>query len=232
MKKIARLLTFAMVASLMTVIAGATPAGAAPGKLTEGFNTSYLNNPSNWYLSTSGGGGAHPCLTALSAGSISLSGGTTLPACGGTVDPDGAGALLLTTAEGAQAGTILYNRALPTTAGLDISFYQAQYGGDGADGISFFVKDGANSDLTVGIPGGGLGYKGIHGALFGVGFDSFGNWLNSSQKDAACTGNSNGGVAKTLAVRGPDTSAAKDGSSGCCLLPGGLANGTGVIGAD
>ena len=234
MKRTARILVIAVLASLLNNVVSIAPSSAAPGKLTEGFNTSYLINPANWHASTSGGGGAHPCLTAVnsSAPAISLSGGTTLAGCDSTTDTDGAGALLLTRAEGSQAGTMLYNRALTTTAGLDISFYQAQYGGDGADGISFFVKDGSQTDLTVGIPGGGLGYKGIHGALFGVGFDSFGNWLNSSQKDAACAGNSTGEVKKTLAVRGADTSANKDGSSGFCLLPGGLANGTGVIGAD
>lgn len=233
MKKTARVLILAMVASLLTVIASATPASAAPGKLTENFNTAELVNPSNWYASTTGGGDAHPCLSALSGSlSISLSGGTSLSGCAGTTDTNGAGALFLTTANGNQAATMLYNRALPTAAGLDISFFQAQYGGTGADGISFFVKNGANADLTVGIPGGGLGYKGIHGALFGVGFDSYGNWKNSSQKDIACAGNSNGEVAKTLIVRGPDTSASKDGSSGFCILPGGMANTNGVIGAE
>ena len=233
MKKTARILVLAMIASLMTVVAGVAPSSAAPGKLTENFNMSELVNPFNWYASSSGSGDAHPCLSALNSSlSINLSGETVLPGCTGVTDLQGAGALFLTTANGNQAATMLYNRALPTAAGLDISFFQAQYGGTGADGISFFVKNGENNDLTVGIPGGGLGYKGIHGALFGVGFDSYGNWKNSSQKDIACAGNSVGEVAKTLIVRGPDKSASKDGSSGFCILPGGMAFTDGVIGAE
>lgn len=233
MKKTARLLILAMVASLLTFSAGVTQSSAAPGKLTENFNTAELVNPSNWYASTSGGGPVHPCLSALSSSqTIALSGGTTLAGCTASTEANGMGALFLTTADGAQAATMLYNKALPTAGGLDISFFQAQYGGDRADGISFFVKDGTNTDLTVGIPGGGLGYKGIHGALFGVGFDAYGNWKNSSQKDSACVGNSNGTVPQTLIVRGPDTSANKDGSSGFCILPGGMANTDGVIGAE
>jgi hypothetical protein len=126
---------------------------------------------------------------------------------------------------------MLYNSPLSNAGGLDISFYQSQYGGSGADGLSFFVKNGNKEDLTTGAAGGGLGYKGIPGALFGVGFDSFGNWLNSTNSsDQACPGPV--ATPKALAIRGPDTSPTKDGSSGFCVLPGGLAGTGGSIGPD
>ena len=234
MKKIARILVIALLASLLNVVASVIPAHSAPGKLTEDFTTASLYNPDKWVASSSGSFGAHPCLTALndSNPAINLSQGTTLPGCGNNPDASGSGALYLTSNDNQQAGTMLYNQALPTAGGLDISFYQAQYAGNGADGISFFVKDGSKTDLTVGQPGGNLGYKGIPGALFGVGFDSFGNWMNQGYGDGACTNNILGGVPKALAIRGPDTSAAKDGTSGFCLLPGGFVAPNGAIGSD
>ncbi len=224
----------ALLASLLTTVATLAPAQAAPGTLTENFTTSSLFNANNWVSTSSGDFGAHPCLSALndSNPAITLSLGTTLPGCSSRPDTSGAGSLFLTSNDNQQAGTMLYNQALPTSGGLDISFYQAQYGGTGADGISFFVKDGSKTDLTVGQPGGNLGYKGIPGALFAVGFDSYGNWMNQGYGDGECTNNILGGVPKALAVRGPDTSDGKDGTSGFCILPGGFVAPNGAIGAE
>ena len=234
MKKTARILVIAVLASLLNTVVAVVPVQAEPGKLTEDFTTASLFNANNWVSTSSGAFGAHPCLTALndSNPAISLSQGTTLPGCSNSPDVSGSGSLFLTSNDNQQAGTMLYNRALPTNGGLEISFYQAQYGGTGADGISFFVKDGSKTDLTVGQPGGNLGYKGIPGALFGVGFDSYGNWMNQGYGDGACTNNILGGVPKALAVRGPDTSDGKDGTSGFCILPGGFVAPNGAIGAD
>ena len=234
MKKTARILVIAVLASLLNTVIAVVPVQAAPGKLTEDFTTASLINPSNWVASSTGTSAPHPCLTALSSSSpaISLSQSTSVPGCSTSPDTNGTGALFLTTNDNDQAATILYNQALKTAGGLDISFFQAQYGGDGADGISFFVKDGAKTDLTVGKPGGNLGYKGIPGALFGVGFDSYGNWMNEGYYDGACTNNILGGVPKALAIRGPDKSVNKDGTSGFCILPGGFVAPNGAIGPD
>jgi uncharacterized repeat protein (TIGR02543 family) len=230
MKKIARLLTLVLVASLFSSMTGVSPANAEPGTLTENFGSTSLDNPQNWVATASGNTGVHPCLTALknSEPEITLAGGTLAGCKENPDDVDGAGALILTTNGAGQTATMLYNSPLPSAAGLDISFYQAQWGGTGADGISFFVKDGNKDDLTTGLAGGGLGYKGIPGALFGIGFDSFGNWLNiSGSSDEACPDPAV--TPKSLAIRGPDTSDAKDGSKGFCVLPGGSA---GSIGAE
>ncbi len=240
MKKTARILIVALLASLLNTVVAVLPVQAEAGKLTEYFTTDSLNNANSWVSASSGAFGAHPCLTALndSNPAISLSQSTTLPGCSNNPDTNGTGALYLTSNDNQQAGTMLYNQALPTAGGLNISFYQAQYGGTGADGISFFVKDGTKTDLTVGQPGGNLGYKGIPGALFAVGFDSYGNWMNQGYGDSACTNdtvnaaNILGGVPKALAVRGPDTSVGKNGTSGFCILKNGYIGADGAIGAD
>jgi hypothetical protein len=53
----------------------------------------------------------------------------------------------------------------------------------GADGFSFFIKDGRNTDDSAGTGGGALGYalaltdlssRSIRGGLLGVGFDFYG----------------------------------------------------------
>ena len=240
MKKTARILVVALLASLLNTVVAVLPVQAEAGKLTEYFTTDSLNNANSWVSASSGAFGAHPCLTALndSNPAISLSQSTTLPGCSNNPDTNGTGALYLTSNDNQQAGTMLYNQALPTAGGLNISFYQAQYGGTGADGISFFVKDGTKTDLTVGRPGGNLGYKGIPGALFAVGFDSYGNWMNQGYGDSACTNdtvnaaNILGGVPKALAIRGPDTSVGKNGTSGFCILKNGYLGADGAIGAD
>ncbi len=221
-------------ASLLNTVVAVLPVQAVPGTLTEDFTTASLFSANKWVSTSSGAFGAHPCLTALndSNPAIALSQSTTLPGCSNNPDVSGSGSLFLTSNDNQQAGTMLYNQALSTTGGLDISFFQAQYGGTGADGISFFVKDGTKTDLTVGQPGGNLGYKGIPGALFAVGFDSYGNWMNQGYGDSACTNNILGGVPKALAVRGPDTSVSKDGTSGFCILPGGFVAPNGAIGSD
>jgi uncharacterized repeat protein (TIGR02543 family) len=233
MKFIARFLALSLLAPILSVSFAVAPASAAPGKLTENFASSTLNNPNNWVAASTGGGLPHPCLTARnkSESAITLAQGTNIGGCDDNPEADGAGALILTPIGGNQTATMLYNSPLSNAGGLDISFYQSQYGGAGADGISFFVKDGNKQDLTTGLPGGGLGYKGIPGALFGVGFDSFGNWLNrSGTSDQACLNPVV--MPKALAIRGPDTSPTKDGSSGFCVLPGGLAGTAGSIGPD
>lgn len=229
MKKIATVLVSALSLSLLVSISLPSSAGAAVATLTEDFTTNTLNNPSAWVASSTGTTGVHPCLTALAASSsIALGSGTNLPGCTGTTDSSGNGALVLTTAAAGQTATMLFNTPLPTAGGLDISFYQAQYGGSNADGIGFFTKDGTLNDLTTGVAGGGLGYKGLPGGLFGVGFDRFGNWLNSSgSMDSACP---NPAVTPyAIAVRGPDTSATKNGSVGYCVLPGSNGSASSIV---
>ncbi|WP_019135411.1 Ig-like domain-containing protein [Cellulomonas massiliensis] len=160
------------------------------------------------------------CLTAGSSTSQ-----TPVPGCGGAVDADGSGALRLTRAVGTANGYLLYNKQLPTKAGLDITFNQYQYGGNGADGISFFLTDGAYTLAAPGAMGGSLGYHnsnagsgagqpGVAHALLGVGFDAWGNFTIETN-NAGCTtyGGSQPSLTSTVGVRGPG-----DGTTGYCVL--------------
>lgn len=144
-------------------------------------------------------------------------------------------ALRLTSASPtSQAGFALYDVAISTTQGIDISFNQAQWGGNyeniglGADGLVFFVKDAANSSNIPGASGGGLGYarntatggstsEGLPGALLGIGFDAQGAFDNTTSDGTDC-GNtfardSTNGGANNVVIRGPG-----QGTSGYCML--------------
>ncbi|GHF73166.1 hypothetical protein GCM10010218_62970 [Streptomyces mashuensis] len=121
---------------------------------------------------------------------------------GSTVPPDwklygsarmtGKGWLSLTQAQGFQAGTALLNLAFPSSDGISVQFDLAAYGGSGADGLSFFLIDGAY-ETGVGGPGGALGYACYHKAdahdrkpgvtkgYIGVGIDQYGSFSDPTQ---------------------------------------------------
>lgn len=220
MKKFLAKVGVASLFAQVLVVAISAISNAAPASLTENFAGSTLDNPSQWIASASGSGAVHPCLTgAESTTVISLAASTTVSGCPSAADASGSGALMLNNGTG-QASTFLFNSPLPTSGGLDISFFQAQYGGSGGDGISFFTKDGSVTDTTPGVFGGGLGYKNVKGGLFGVGFDLYGNWITANGGKASCTSLSTARIARAISVRGADTSAAKDATSGYCTIAG------------
>jgi hypothetical protein len=221
-------------ASLLTIalVAGtAFAAWASVANLQEPFSGVTLLDPSRWNASALD---EPVCLTARSADDADISLGSGVVAgCFSPQDVDapGQGVLSLTRAEEGQANTFLYNAPLSMADGIDITFTLSMWGGTGADGISFFLKDGANTDDTPGAPGGALGYglsdedetAGIQGALVGIGFDVYGNF---STEDPALdctspvtTGNRGGSdSSNTVVVRGPDLSADQDGTCGYYLL--------------
>lgn len=97
-------------------------------------------------------------------------------------------ALQLTDASGDQAGFALLNRAIPVSAGIDVTFFQSQWGGSGADGLVFFIKNAADSSTTPGALGGSLGFTfgdtdGLSGALLGLGLDTYGGFGRSGVGD-------------------------------------------------
>lgn len=47
---------------------------------------------------------------------------------------------------------------ITSTAGIDISFRFAIWGGSGANGMTFFLRRGSESDRGMGPTGGSLGY--------------------------------------------------------------------------
>ena len=199
---------------------------------------------------------AYACLTALASGQeivvqgVSGLSATAAPGSGritgcapgpGESDPvngPSSGALRLTSRLHGQSAVVLYNQPQKMSDGLDITFSFAMHSGrafstaTGADGFSFFIKDGSNAADSAGASGGALGYalsrgaataNGVPGALLGVGFDFWGNFsfnFNGGSIADACGASpfnvtaSGGQVQDRVVLRGPDTSANRDGSCG------------------
>jgi type IV pilus assembly protein PilY1 len=122
-------------------------------------------------------------------------------------DPANTGALRFT--NGApfgnnEGGAIISATPFDTTNGVQITFKSVTYRGDsgggvgdGADGISFFMINGAVTP-SIGSEGGSLAYTcsnpgnigghpiidGVNGAYIGLGIDEYGNFLNASDNTA------------------------------------------------
>jgi len=159
-----------------------------------------------------------------------LVGGTS----GRLPDAAGFGALRLTNGDTTtgtngnnESGAVVSNFTFPTNEGIQVTWTSVTYGGNnynghGADGISFFLSDGAQAP-TVGAIGGSLGYScsninsqwdsvnnktigydGVQGAYIGIGIDEFGNFSNSG--DNTNTGDtSQTQYPKRISVRGSGT---------------------------
>jgi hypothetical protein len=189
--------------------AGYTPSGSSTF-----LNESFTGNDvtaKRWLYGNNGLGDAYPCLTARSSGSAPVGGLTGT----GTVafDPIGQGALRLTGSHTDQVGYVIYDQALSAKQGLTVKFDMYQYGGDGGDGLSFFLLDGNKTPTKAGAWGGALGYAasaekgaaGLDGAYVGIGFDAYGNFSNPHD-------NSIGGPGLTpdsIAIRGSQANAYK-----------------------
>jgi type IV pilus assembly protein PilY1 len=145
-------------------------------------------------------------------GTEALVGGNT----GTLPDTAGNGALRFTNGKPGgynQAGSIISNFTFNTGQGLQVTFKTVTYRGDsggtgkdGADGMSFFLMDGAVAPYDTGATGGSLGYTcsnsnddptprtdgtirmydGLAGGYLGLGIDEYGNFLN--QGDNTATG--------------------------------------------
>lgn len=129
---------------------------------------------------------------------------------GGGIDPNGDGWLRLTSTGGNQATSAYLDSAF-NAAGATVyaSFEYATWGGNGADGMTFFLFDGS-VPFSVGAPGGSLGYAnrnveaGMAGGYIGVGIDEFGNFSSTSEGK---TGGLRGGlIPDAIAVRGSEAS--------------------------
>jgi type IV pilus assembly protein PilY1 len=132
-----------------------------------------------------------------------------------TPDPAGQGALRFTNWYG-QAGSIISSGApFPTGTGIQVVFKTVTYdgdrggaGGDGADGMAFFLMDGSLPPYDTGAFGGSLGYTcannnndntlrsdgtvrgydGLIGGYIGLGIDEYGNFLNPGDNTATGPG--------------------------------------------
>ncbi|HTT13402.1 MAG TPA: PilC/PilY family type IV pilus protein [Burkholderiaceae bacterium] len=150
-------------------------------------------------LTAGNGTGTIPACVGLSYYSgdpNALKGGAT----GTLPDTAGNGALRFTDWT-SQNGAVVSNFTFPASDGVNVVFTTVTYlgdsggtGKDGADGIGFFLMDGAVSP-NLGAWGGSLAYScsnsnapydGLVGAYLGLGIDEFGNFLN--QSDNTSTG--------------------------------------------
>ncbi|NUO59259.1 MAG: hypothetical protein HOV71_01080 [Hamadaea sp.] len=161
----------------------------------------------------------------------------------GPVPPSGGapfGFLRLTDDLNDQSGAVLFDQALPADEGLEVVFDQYQYGSTTpatpADGISFFLVDGAGGLSAPGAFGGSLGYgkklpddnpanqflSGVDNGYLGIGFDVLGNYFGDwEQRGSGCARQSPAGTPfripapgqNMVTVRGPG-----HGTSGYCFL--------------
>jgi fibronectin-binding autotransporter adhesin len=130
----------------------------------------------------------------------------------GGIDPVDNGWLRLTD-NGANRATYAYNDTSVTSENRTVftSFDFASYNGTGADGITFFLFDGA-VDFSVGAFGGSMGYapkttagggevdkEGLAGGYLAVSLDDFGNFSNPTEgREGGIGSNPN-----SVSVRGP-----------------------------
>lgn len=222
----------------LALIALCTSVSAQNTLFSEAFPSSELSDPMNWEP-VAGPNGSLPCLTARDgiSGVLSLFSGSQISGCKDkAIDGKNFGALRLTKVAADEVAIMQYINPISTANGLDITFKFAQYGpngGKGGEGIVFFLKDGANSFTSPLFANGALGYAsyqskpGIPGGLVGIGFDRGGDFGTSAFGSANCAAGNTG--QNSIAVRGSDTSAGKDGSAGFCFL-GGTANGVSYSG--
>lgn len=130
----------------------------------------------------------------------------------GTIDPAGDGWLRLTDTQTNQAGYAFYDTPFSITQGVVIQFDYTTWGGNGADGYTVFLFDGAigASNFQVGASGGSLGYAqktvnpvspGLSGGYLGIGIDEYGNFSNPTEGRVGGPGQR----PNSLAVRGPDS---------------------------
>jgi len=176
------------------------------------------------------------CLTAATE----LMGANELDSCAdqatGPVPTAGEapGYLQLTDTGKYHAGGIVYNDPLPAKHGIEVTFAQYQYGGTGADGISFFLVDG-DTDLTeTGAFGGSLGYAqmtnlqgdhfdGVDGGYLGLGLDAWGNFsADTEDRGSGCPDDQMAPAHLREAInRAPDNVALRgpgQGMEGYCML--------------
>ena len=210
------------------------------------------------------------------SGSWSMSGSACLTArsgsCTSTQDSDdiqgqdGNGYLQLTDNSASKSSAVLYNQPVISKNGLHVTFDYYMYHktsvgsyGDPADGISFFLTDGAATLQQAGAAGAGLGYatndedgtgsaqrlEGVAQGVLGIGLDRFGNFStqNASGNNNRVTGGDDCGQwnnptgSNSVTVRGKGVADNGKWTKGYCIVAStkvnsGLDTGTATNSAD
>ncbi|GAB3648623.1 L-type lectin family protein [Glycomyces tarimensis] len=139
------------------------------------------------------------------------------------------GYLQLTDGGQYETGGVLYDKALVNNGGIEVTFAQYQYGGNGADGISFFIVDGETDLTEAGAYGGSLGYAqhgdlpGVDGGYLGLGIDAWGNFSADTEgRGTGCPAEQRAPDFLTAKMnRAPDNVALRGpghGTDGYCLI--------------
>ncbi len=196
-----------------------------------------------WVLPAAFFGTNQACLTAAGSGA------TSIPRCSPATDAAPGGALQLNSSAHDRVGSVFNTAGLPTSQGLDVKFDLYQFGapsgtgGPAGDGLSF---DLAATDPAHPVPptstgplGGSLGYaanaangeSGLPHGYLGVGFDVYGNYLNSASQGSGCTNDTSDPTSpQAVTARG-----AGNGTAGYCVLAssaGTTPSGTNNLGGD
>jgi gliding motility-associated-like protein len=110
---------------------------------------------------------------------------------GTPIDQNGNGYLRLTTNQRNEKGYAISTSTFPSTNGLSVMFEYYIYGGNGADGISFFLFDATADPVNIGGFGGSLGYAqytntsptspGVSKGYLAIGLDEYGNFSNPTE---------------------------------------------------
>gem|GEM_PF-1009112 len=159
------------------------------------------------------------CLTGAATDSSAPQTGSKLAGCQKSKNSPALGVtpgyLQLTDSTNDRTGGLLYNRPVAGNGGLYVAFDQYQYGGNGADGISFFLVDGTTELTTSGAYGGSLGYAqktkehsprnspGVSGAYLGIGLDVYGHFAQDNEgRGTGCQDKTDQKVPNAVTLRG------------------------------
>ncbi len=119
-----------------------------------------------------------------------------------SIDVAGQGWLRLSDNNFAQRGLALdTGQSFPGNVPVTVRFNYVAWGGDGADGITFFLYD-STQDMSGAASGGGLGYCGGAGGYLAIGLDEYGNFSNPGDQCGGAGGGP-GNVPDSLVLRGP-----------------------------
>jgi uncharacterized repeat protein (TIGR01451 family) len=215
-------------------VVAATATGAqANGLGTALFDQSFTTNQiltSNGSISVPGApvssnnptGANDACLTVTQTST------SPLPNCTPAPDASGSAALQLTEDVTTKEGGVFAATSVPASQGLDLSFDTYQYGGNGADGITFVLAAVDPADplapTVIGQAGGSLGYSahgstlpGLQDGYLGLGLDTYGNFSNDAYQGTGCPTPEPAGFGALgkgqVVVRGPG-----NGTQGYCGL--------------
>ncbi|PZF60474.1 hypothetical protein DEI81_13055 [Curtobacterium sp. MCBD17_013] len=210
---------------LATTAAEAATTTATTQYAQEAFTGPSIADSGSFMKPTLPGGTNIACLTAGTDTSQ-----TPVPGCATTAVDSSNGALRLTDATGTKVGGVGAKGAVPIAQGLDVTFDSYQYGGNGADGIAFYLAAtdpyAPKPPTQTGPTGGSLGYSANHDygstasglpyGYLGLGLDAYGNYKTTTYSGTNCTtgvaSNTTNGKAN-VTVRGPG-----NGTVGYCYM--------------